>query len=110
LKSGLGQGVEVDAETLAVFHNGGGDAAGWLWMNVSADGATWTGDAPVPNTGLTFGPSAVTYDGKLYVFHNGQDGQWLWVNVFDGATWTGDAPVPNTGLSFAPGAVVWGGS
>jgi hypothetical protein len=109
--------VEFNGQ-LYVFHQGSigpplpipPDGDGCLWVNVSSDGATWTGDAQVPNTNLSDGPSAVEFNDKLYVFHNSQDGPWLSVNVSsDGATWAGDTPVPNTGITFSPSAVVFDG-
>jgi hypothetical protein len=55
--------------TLRVFHQSQGWSfsfghRGWLDVNVSPDGATWAGDAPVPDTGLSFGPGAVVWGGS----------------------------------------------
>jgi hypothetical protein len=47
--------------TLAVFHQGYGDNED-LW-ETSFDGTNWTSDKPVPNTRLSFGPSAVLWPG-----------------------------------------------
>ncbi|MCL2931924.1 MAG: hypothetical protein MGG11_06470 [Trichodesmium sp. MAG_R03] len=52
-----------------VFHQGRGDS-GWLWYNVF-DGSQWAGDTEVPKTGMTGDPSAVVYNNKIYVFHQG---------------------------------------
>jgi hypothetical protein len=99
-------------QALQVYHQGQG-TDGWLWMNNASakdDRLYWRGDAKVPNTGLSAEPSAVVFNGKIYVFHQGQgDDGWLWMNVFDGKTWVGDAKVPNTGMTGSPGAVVFNG-
>jgi hypothetical protein len=59
---------------------------------------------------MSAAPSAVYYNGKLYVFHQGEsnDGQ-LWYTTFDGTTWSGDTKVPNVGMSAAPSAVAYNG-
>jgi hypothetical protein len=101
-------------KALQLFHQGQGQLSGgdgWLWMN-SATGVSgalyWTGDAKMPNTGLSAEPSAVVFKDKVYVFHQGQsDSGWLWMNVFDGKNWAGDAPVHNTGIGNSPSAVVF---
>ena len=45
---------------LYVFHQGQGNN-GQLFYNVSPDGINWQGDTQVPNTGMTSGPSAISY-------------------------------------------------
>jgi hypothetical protein len=105
----------MNMPALQVFHQGQG-SDGWLWMNsaTEVDGRlAWAGDAQVPNTGMDASPGAVTFNGKLYVFHQGQGpsfgAEWLWVNVFDGTKWAGDTQVPNTGIVGTPGAVTFDG-
>jgi hypothetical protein len=53
-------------------------------------------------------PSAVVYNGLLYVFHQGsnEDGQ-LWYSVFDGTNWGEDTQIQPLGMSGSPAAVAW---
>jgi hypothetical protein len=96
---------------ITVFHQGYGDN-GTLWYTFSPDGKSWgttQTDAPVPNAGMSDSPSAVVYNGLLYVFHQGanNDGQ-LWYSTYDGTTWVQNS-VPNLGMSGSPSAVLWAG-
>ena len=64
----------------------------------------------VQNLGMSGSPSAVVYNGKLYVFHQGIDnnGQ-LWYSAFDGASWSTDQQIQPLGMSASPSAVLWAG-
>ena len=54
---------------------------------------------------MTAGPSAVAFNDRLYVFHQGfADNGQLWYASFDGQTWAGDQQVPNVGMSESPSA------
>ena len=57
-------------------------------------------------------PSAVVYNGLLYVFHqgSGNDGT-LRYSIFDGTNWSADTPIPNVGIwsSGSPSAALWKG-
>ena len=59
---------------------------------------------------MSASPSAVVFNGLLYVFHQGEgnDGQ-LWYNSYDGQNFAGDTQVPNLGMSASPSAVVFNG-
>ena len=54
-------------------------------------------------------PSAVVYNGKLYVFHQGPGDGHLWYSVFDGTSWSTDSQIQPLGMSGSPSAVVWKG-
>jgi galactan endo-1,6-beta-galactosidase len=98
-----------------VFHQGNqnGKADGTMWYNIYDGNGGWTGDQPVPNTGMSVSPAAVWYNNQLYVFHQsyGETGE-LYFNVFDGASWQGDRQVPGTGvcMSSSPGLAAAGGT
>jgi hypothetical protein len=85
----------------------GSEANGQLWHD-ALEGPDWAGDAPVPNVGMSDSPSAVVFNGLLYVFHQGDqnDGQ-LWYASFDGEKWAEDQQVPALGMSASPGAAAW---
>jgi len=55
-------------------------------------------------------PSAIYYNNKLYVFHqgSGEDGQ-LWYSTYNGSAWGGDTQVQNVGMSAAPSVVYYNG-
>jgi hypothetical protein len=55
---------------ITVFHQGSSND-GTLWYTYSTDGTQWGTDTLVPNLTLTDSPSAVVYNGLLYVFHQG---------------------------------------
>src|SRR5271168_1499338 len=79
---------------IAVFHQGYADN-GQLWYTYSQDGQQWGGDTPwgggspgfpVQDLGMSESPSAVVYNGLLYVFHQGSsDNGQLWYSYYDGA-------------------------
>jgi hypothetical protein len=53
-------------------------------------------------------PSAVVYNGLLYVFHQGSgDNGQLWYSAFDGANWAEDPLVQNVNMAGSPAAVAW---
>ena len=56
-------------------------------------------------------PSAVVYDGNLFVFHqgSGEDGQLCYSTYVPGTGWQPDAQVTVVGMSESPSAVVWNG-
>jgi hypothetical protein len=50
-------------------------------------------------------PSALFFNDRLYVFHNGTAGRGqLWYSSFDGQTWAADQQVPGVGMSESPSA------
>jgi hypothetical protein len=100
---------------ISVFHQGHSDN-GELWYTFSPDGKHWGGDTPwgagmpVHNLGMSGSPSAVVYNGLLYVFHQGQsDNGQLWYSYYDGANWSPDTPIQGVSMSESPSAVVWAG-
>jgi hypothetical protein len=101
---------------LQVFHQGKYED-GQLWTTWSKDGINWSPESqPVPGVGMSFTPSAVAFNNKLYVFHPGagQHGE-LWYTVADGTSWSEDMNIlTNIGyprqagpMSLSPSAVVW---
>jgi hypothetical protein len=104
---------------LQVFHQGYRQD-GQLWTTWSKDGVNWSPEQqPVPGVGMSFSPSAVAFNNKLYVFHPGygQNGE-LWYTVADGTSWSQDHQIlanvtppgweVNDGpVSLSPSAVVW---
>ncbi|MCW3847490.1 hypothetical protein OF829_09565 [Sphingomonas sp. LB-2] len=80
-----------------------------IWCNIF-DGSNWLGDNPVPMQ-ASGTPSAVVYDGLLYVFHNDSNPTYLteqlWYNSFDGASWGSDTEIPGVGSFSPPCAVVF---
>ncbi|WP_327072124.1 hypothetical protein OG196_00305 [Kitasatospora purpeofusca] len=70
----------------------------------------WSDSGPVPNVGISDGPTLIPYPsgGKIYCLHQGEmfgEG-WLWYAVFDGQVWSPDKSVEGVGLSSRPGAAV----
>jgi hypothetical protein len=102
-------------DNLYVFHQGSSNN-GQLWYLYSKDdifdGTNWDNDTQIQNIGMTDSPSAVVYDGKLYVFHQGSNnnGQLWYTFSSDGilGNWGADTLVPNVGMTGAPSAVVDG--
>ena len=95
---------------LNVFHQGPGDN-GQLWYARAASivPTVWSEeDKVVPNLALTDSPSAVVYNGLLYVFHQGGGNEERYL-VFDGTNWGGDTLIPNVDMSGSPSAVLWAG-
>ncbi|MFK4720539.1 hypothetical protein ABIE89_001639 [Bradyrhizobium niftali] len=104
----------VYGNKIFVFHQGChplfGENRGSLWYDVCDQSGTWAGDVQVPDTQLLESPSAVVYNNKIYVFHQGvgSNSGSLWFDVFDGISWAGDKPVPSAaGISASPSAVVF---
>jgi len=101
---------------IAVFHQGYA-ASGQLWYTYSSDGQQWGGDTPwgqpnfpVQDLGMSESPSAIVYNGLLYVFHQGYgDNGQLWYTYYDGANWSPDTPIQGVGMSGSPSAVLWQG-
>lgn len=83
----------------------GGDVDGNALLYNVFDGTSWSGEVQVPSTNITSNPSVVTFEGKLYCFHQGNmsNGE-LWYNVFDGVSWSGDKQLQSSELSWGPGA------
>ena len=99
---------------LYVFHQDVG-LRGELWYAVmdrtrqyDSELGYWEADRKVPGTGMSAGPGAVVYQGKIWVFHQGggENGE-LWGNVFDGVQWRGDVRVGNVKMASGPSAVVY---
>jgi hypothetical protein len=98
---------------IAVFHQGGhgtsGDGQLW-WTYSTTGGGFWDPDKLVPVLALTDSPSAVVYNGLLYVFHQGGGNEGrLRYTVFNGTNWSADIPIQNVNMSGSPSAVVWDG-
>jgi hypothetical protein len=104
---------------LQVLHQGFGED-GQLWTTWTKDGLNWASEQqPVPNVGMSFSPSAVVFNNKLYVFHGGYgDNGELWYTVADGTSWSQDQQilanvtpagweVNNGPMSQSPSAIVW---
>ena len=55
----------------------------------------WSGHVELPYSGtISDGPSAVTFDDKIYVFHQSGTSGELWFNTSsDGILWKGDTPL-----------------
>ena len=81
---------------LYVFHQGIGSESMLLWYSVF-DGTNW-GQNIVHNVGTSASPSAVVYNGVLFIFHQGtnNNGQ-LWYTAFDGTNWGEDTYLRNLG-------------
>jgi hypothetical protein len=101
---------------ITVFHQGV-DNNGQLWYTYSPDGKHWGDDTPwgggspgfpVQDLGMSGSPSAVVYNGLLYVFHQGYgDNGQLWYTYYDGANWSPDTPIQGVSMSGSPSAVPW---
>ena len=89
---------------LYVFHQGDNDNT-QLWCSVFT-GSGWLIDKRTPNVSLNFSPSAVMYQGYLYVFYANAG---LWYIVHDGDMWGGSQQVANVSISDAPCAVEFNG-
>jgi hypothetical protein len=100
---------------ISVFHQGWlhtvpGAPDGHLWYTYSSDGAEWGPDTLGTPLGMSESPSAVVYNGLLYVFHQGFGGNGqLWYSVLDGANWGEDTQIQPLGMSGSPAAVAWAG-
>lgn len=111
-----------DSPALAVFNNrlycareGRGDS-GWVWCASTSDGASWSEDALIPNSGNAYGtsggPALAVYNNKLYCIREGRgnSGQLYWA-TFDGTKWSEDKILPNKnspyGTSGRPGLAVF---
>eukprot|EP00595_Chromulina_sp_UTEXLB2642_P000687 CAMPEP_0196767598 /NCGR_PEP_ID=MMETSP1095-20130614/41776_1 /TAXON_ID=96789 ORGANISM="Chromulina nebulosa, Strain UTEXLB2642" /NCGR_SAMPLE_ID=MMETSP1095 /ASSEMBLY_ACC=CAM_ASM_000446 /LENGTH=442 /DNA_ID=CAMNT_0042136073 /DNA_START=45 /DNA_END=1373 /DNA_ORIENTATION=+ len=78
---------------------------------------TWSADKSIQNVGISANPSATVYNGKIYVFHQGNfnNGQlWYFIydvgsNSFPSDSFTSDTQVSNVGISASPSAVVYNG-
>lgn len=97
----------VYREKLYCFYSGslGQDTNGnALFYNVF-DGESWAGERQVPATNIAKNPSAVVFEGMIYVFHEGNlANEELWYNRFDGSEWLEDVQIPAAELSWGPGA------
>jgi hypothetical protein len=97
---------------IAVFHQGQ-QQDGHLWESYF-NGTIWEPDGQLQNVGMINSPSAVVYDGGLYVFHQGVDIQTsikqlgdniMWYSYFDGTSWYPDAPIDGAAISSSPSAL-----
>lgn len=97
----------VYQDKLYCFYPGsfGQDSDGNALLYNVFDGESWAGEQQVPATNIANNPSAVVFEGMIYIFHEGNlaNGQ-LWYNRFDGTEWLGDTQIPAAPLSFGPGA------
>jgi hypothetical protein len=104
-----GEGT-TDARVAAVtFHNriylfSRGINNGRIYVNSSANAATWTGAREVPGGGEADAALwALVYNDRLYLFGKGVIDQRIYVNsTGDGTTWTGWSEVPGGGLTDMP--------
>ena len=72
--------------------------------------SAWGLPTTVADVTVTEGPSAVAFNDKLYVFHNGHSSRHeVWFTVFDGSSWVPDARIPNTRITGGPSAIVHDG-
>ena len=98
---------------IEVFFQGANND-GQLWRTFSPDGNNWgttQTNVQVMGVGMTGSPSAVVYNGSLYVFYQGLNtsgGLWYAVSS-DSINWTQYGPIPNLGMSGSPSAVLWQG-
>jgi hypothetical protein len=95
---------------LNVFHQTFGPGQlGWAIFN----GTSWSADLSFPPTfpyTTTDSPSAVVYNGNLYVFYQGANGSGqLWYVVGSGTGWSLPTLVPVLALSYRPSAVAYNG-
>ena len=102
--------------SLFAFHQSGFFAQLYYTVYDDARGS-WQPDTQVPNVGIAESPSAVVWNGRLHVFHQGYDSNMLnpiggtgalWFSYFDGANWQPDTQVPNVTVTESPSAVVYG--
>ena len=93
--------------SLFVIHQGFGDDQ-QLWGS-TLDGTFRANDAVFDGVRMSGSPSAVRYNGTLYVFHQGQmnDGQLWYTYSFSGANWGPDTQLPDILLGESPSAVVF---
>ncbi|MHA1066967.1 hypothetical protein ACR9GP_24255 [Enterobacter ludwigii] len=85
-----------------VFYQG---TTQWIYQSVF-DGTSWV-NSQVPNTGISYSPSATVYNNMIYILHAGQSNtDTLWYNIYTGSAWDGDVQVDNVGISGSPAAVV----
>ena len=101
---------------ISVFHQGWlhtvpGAPDGHLWYTYSPDGTNWGPDTLGTPLGMSESPSAVVYNGLLYVFHQGFGGNGqLWYSYSaDGANWDPDTLISGRFISGSPSAVVYNG-
>ena len=118
--------------SLFAFHHSGvfpgnDELDATLWYTVYDDATgSWGPDTQLPNVGMAESPSAVIWNGRLHVFHQGGyedlvtplgETSLLWFSYFDGANWQPDTQVQTqTTLPFgytgimteSPSAVVYG--
>jgi chitinase len=98
---------------IEVFFQGANND-GQLWRTFSPDGTNWgtmQTNVQVQGVGMSGSPSAVVYNGSLYVFYQGLNnsgGLWYAVSS-DSINWTQYGPIPNLGMSGSPSAVLWQG-
>ena len=88
---------------ITVFHQGFHDN-GELWYTFSPDGKSWgttQTDAQYPGSlGMSGSPTAVVYNGVLFIFHQGgHDSGELWYTAFDGTNWGPDTYLRNLGVA-----------
>lgn len=76
----------------------------------SSNGSTWSGNNTVPGANISGSVSATTFEGKIYVFHEGADfnGQ-LWCSIFDGTNWSPDAQINNLSVTENTSMAVYNG-
>lgn len=65
------------------------------WYKSSVDGTSWASDQRAPKVSTSSDPSAVQYNGKVFVIHQGggNNGE-LWYDVLDGGSWARDVKFP----------------
>ena len=88
--------------SLFAFHHSGvfpgnDELDATLWYTVYDDATgSWGPDTQLPNVGMAESPSAVIWNGRLHVFHQGGyedlvtplgETSLLWFSYFDGANW-----------------------
>ncbi|KAF5723494.1 hypothetical protein FMUND_1818 [Fusarium mundagurra] len=80
---------------LFIFHINPDGSKSQLFYESYISGGKWTRGVTtvVPNTVTSPGMCAVTFQGRLYLFHHGIPQEKLRYNVFDGRRWKGDTDI-----------------
>jgi hypothetical protein len=80
-----------------VFYSGTGSNSGAVYYNIF-NGSSWTSSTQISDTNLSYSPSAVVFNGEIYLVYEGSGGDaQLRYNTFNGSTWSGYTQV--TGVS-----------
>ena len=97
----------------AVFHDGnqwiffqGKEKNGKIEYRIKyKDG--WSPHYAVPDAKLTYSPTAVSYKGKLYLFHRGYSKDLIYCKIFDGSKWQDEYTITEKNIQSSPSAIVY---